>query len=282
MSVKKVLILQHNVRIIVEDKQVLFNAEDISDAVGYSKVSALDYHVKKSYQWRDGGRGCQEKFITLKLLNKVAKKATRNKMVALCAGVCRGVQERELEAQKYKNSVESVHKQYSKDSAWPFPPDTGLVGIKEAAIRFSMSVHEFSDWLVAEGYATRYASNNSLKWEKWFKDQGYGTRPKIVDERGERESNVAKITKTGLEFIGNRLASQREGSVLSFAKAEATEREKLEKEVDNLIVNQFQPFKDGSNYNQYLGEDVNQYRVCKTDLIKTVKSIVAQIKLKEV
>jgi hypothetical protein len=153
--------------------------------------------------------------------------------------------------------------------------------VKEAAGQLGMPVQQLSNWLVSEGYASRYKGNNALYWNSWFKENGYGTRPVIIDDNGQRESNVAKLTAKGLEFVKSRLNSQRESGVLSFATKEANERDRLEKEVDALILQKFEGKRLISAYGAYLNPGKVEYQISQEQLLKLVKQVVAEVKLKE-
>jgi hypothetical protein len=250
-----------NVEVIVEDNRILFNTDDVAYAVGYSSTRSLDKHIKGTKYDVLGKNG--KRYITLSGIKHAAFLATKTHTFKVFADW----------ATKFKKADLEVSTKPS--DSWPLPTVTKpvqLFGIKEAAAKLGLSAKELGDWLVDQGHAGRYASNNSLYWKDNFESNGYGTRPIIGEGVYARESNIAKLTQLGFDFVKRRLESEREASVLSFAKKEANESEKLEKEIDQLIKNVF---------NDTFEAEWDSYNVSESGLLKKVKSIIAQVKLKE-
>jgi hypothetical protein len=184
-------------------------------------------------------------------------------------------------------AAEQLPKKKEDNSTWPFSSTIPLLyTISETANQVGMSVKEFSDWLVEEGYASRYASNNSIYFHLWFKENNLGTYPKIKDENGERTSRVPKITIKGLDYVKGRIESQRLSNVLSFAKKEnfdkrKSEQEELERQVDELIMSKFKPYHHSAKYDHLLQPNKKEYRIDEQLLLKFVKEIISEVKLKE-
>jgi hypothetical protein len=267
------------IRIAYDKDKILFNLIDVAEAVGYAKVSSMRHHTqgkKREVNLADGI------YLSVRTLNKVARDATRTPRVAFFADWAKGAADRVLvKIQNLVNPAPVVATtKFVSDQAMSIKGNPELHGIKDAASVLGMKTQELSDWLVAQGYAGRYVSNNALYWKQWFRDQGYGKRPIIKDDKGERESNVAKLTQRGLEYIQSRVDSQRDSNVLSFALKESSEREKLEKEIDDLIVQTFKPHEVRAYYSNLLGT-AHKYEIHRHELIGSVKTILAQVKLKE-
>lgn len=272
------------IRVAYENGQVLFNLIDSSWAAGYAKTASLRHHTKGKN--REVNLGTEGIFISAKVISKIAKDAINSKVAPYANWAKKITDEVLVQVSKPVKKVAPPKKAATTGfvnqalTAAQAMTQATLVGLKDAAKSLNMTVGELSDWLVAQGYAGRYVSNNSIFWKKWFKDQGYGKRPVIADEKGIRESNVAKLSRTGLEFVKARLESQRESNVLSFAAKESNERVKLEKEVDELIIQSFKPYEVQSRYSNLLGTE-NKYEMYRHELISSVKAIISQVKLKE-
>jgi phage antirepressor YoqD-like protein len=283
----------HTIRGAYENGQVLFNLIDCVPATGYSRTASLRHHTKGKNREVNLFDGI---YLSAKTLGKIGRDAS-NINVTPFANWAKQVTDQVLAlAQSQPTAHHSKKTTPRKKSVKSAKQNTAvpvfrnmdvpaalptLLGIKEAAKTLNMTAGALSDWLVAQGYAGRYVSNNALFWKKWFKEQCYGTRPVISDNRGVRESNVAKLTTKGLEFVKARLESERETNVLSFAKKGATEREKLEKELDDLIIQTFLPHVSYRRYTGILGDHRTHYELDNQDLNAKIKSIIAQVKLKE-
>jgi phage antirepressor YoqD-like protein len=285
----------NDIRIKYQDDKVVFNLLDAAYAAGFSRASSLRYHTKGKRRETviDGVI-----YLTVKSLNKVAKDASKTPglipFVAWAKKVAETIVEESNKPKEYhdlsyvpdwakKNTgtvaptkVKPANKIATTTLVFPY-----IIGVKEAAGQLGMPVQQLSNWLVSEGYASRYKGNNALYWNSWFKENGYGTRPVIIDDNGQRESNVAKLTAKGLEFVKSRLNSQRESGVLSFATKEANERDRLEKEVDALILQKFEGKRLISAYGAYLNPGKVEYQISQEQLLKLVKQVVAEVKLKE-
>lgn len=271
----------YDIRIKYQEDKVVFNLLDAAYASGFSRASSLRYHTKGKRRETviDGVI-----YLTVKSLNKVAKDASKTPgLIPFAAWAKKVADEVVAEANKPKVVVppvvaptKVVHKIATTSFVFPV-----LVGIKEASEQLGMPVQQLSNWLVSEGYASRYKGNNALFWNEWFKTQGYGKRPIITDHKGQRESNVAKLTIQGLEFVKARLNSQREVGVLSFASKESNERTKLEAEIDTLIKDTFKGVKTQREYSALLGIFGAEYFMKEGVLLKGVKAILAEVKLKE-
>lgn len=249
------------IEVIIEGNKVLFNTDQVAYAASFSRTGSLDKHIKGTKYDVLAKNG--KRYLTAEGIRYASTLATKTPILKRIADWAVKVKKEELAIHKAVKSTPKIVNILAK------PPV--LFGIRAAAELIGMTNKEFSDWLVDEGYAGRYVSNNNLFWKDWFKDQKYGTLPIIKDARGERQSNVPKITETGLMFVKNRITSQRQSNVLAFAKKEASESEKMEKEIDKLILDTF----DGD-----FGL-ADFYEITETDLLKGVKSIIAQVKLKE-
>jgi len=263
------------VNIIADPRVVLFNVDEVAQAIGYSKTSAVEYHIKRRIKVVSG-----EKFVDLKALNSLAKKATRTPAAKEFASWAKTIQDRELARQQ---AAEHIAKQPKPPhQAWPFPkgytPEGTDFTLGDAAGLIGMETSSLRDWLFAEGYADMYPSNGNLKLTKWFKTQGYGKLPKAASGAA---SNTPRITKTGIEFIKNRLASQRESNVLSFALTKSVEAKRLETGIEKLIKERFSKFEIGHVYTKVL-DSVKNYEIDEDDLLRIVKGIIAEVKLKEV
>lgn len=281
----------YDIRIKYLNDKVVFNLLDVAYASGFSRASSLRYHTKGKRRETtiDGVI-----YLTVKSLNKVAKDASKTPgLIPFAAWAKKVADEVVAEANKPKATMIPSPTAYIPDwakkntggpatkiatTSFVFPV---LVGIKEAAEQLGMPVQQLSNWLVSEGYASRYKGNNALFWNQWFKDQGYGKRPIITDAKGQRESNVAKLTIKGMEFVKSRLNSQREVGVLSFATKESNERSKLEAEIDTLIKDTFKGVRTQREYSALLGIFGAEYFMKEDVLIKGVKAILAEVKLKE-
>lgn len=273
----------NTVRVAVENGQVLFHLIDCAYAVGYSRTASLRHHTRGKNREVNLDSGI---YLSAKSLGKVAKDTINQQMPAFANWAKKLTDEILSKAAKVvKKPAAAATTKFVSDAALAVSGNPTLYGIKDASKILGMTAQALSDWLVAEGYAGRYTSNNALFWKKWFRDQQYGTRPLITDEKGTRESNVAKLTQSGLEFVQSRIESQRDSNVLSFAiKASAdrdkAEREKLEKEIDDLIVQTFKPYEARSHYSNLLGTS-DTYEMHRHEVISSVKAIIAQVKLKE-
>lgn len=296
-----------NVEYITDDKGVLlFNAVNVAEAVGYSRVGSLDHHVSKNgYKYKNGN-----KYLTYRSLSKIAKKAYRTKKFPELLEVMLGVVVRHF---KMEESAKYIAKQTKPAaSAWPFPTTRqpkdktkqameeaklvttiraakengkkmlasghipGALSIADIAKRLGMKPSELADWLINEGYLGRY-KNGSLKISKWMKDQGHAFLKIIKDESGERTSNVPRFSESGYELISNRIASQRESSVLSFAAKQAVEREKdMERTFEQKVREVFKENEKLNAYTKYLNADA-VYEIYESDLIKKIKAIVAEV-----
>jgi phage antirepressor YoqD-like protein len=293
-----------DIRIKLQDNVAYFNILDVAYAAEFSRASSLRYHTKGKRRETviDGAI-----YLTVKSMNKVAKDAIKTPGMKLFADWAKTTQvDLIFEANKPKSVAAPGFQLCVQDytSQKGFQSKTSkkkvklgvvttpdivkaaivtekLYGIKEAAIQLGMTAQQLSNWLVSEGYASRYKGNNALYWNAWFKTQGYGKRPVITDHKGQRESNVAKFTAKGLEFVKARLDSQRESNVLSFASKESNERVKLESEIDALIKNTFKGVKTQKEYSALLGIFDAEYFMKEAVLIKGVKAILAEVKLKE-
>lgn len=266
-----------DVELVYDDvsKKVLFRLEDVARVAGFAKVGSLRYHTKekvREVKLQDGI------YLRVKSLNKIAKAANRTPGMTRFALWAKdvAVEITQLEEDKSKAVSQVIEKVAS-----PI-----LYTISGAATIIGMSVKELSDWLVDEGYANRYVSNGSIYFSHWFKEQGYGTFPKINDEKGTRTSRNPKLTKSGLEFVTSRIGFQRANNVLSFIKKESfdknkAEQKELEAGIDNLIVQKFSAFRYIARYDSLLQPGKKEYIVDESQLIKSVKEILAEVKLKE-
>jgi hypothetical protein len=258
------------INIIADPGVVLFRVDDLASAVGYSGVGPVLYHVKNRMKLVAGQR-----FVDLKTIKHLAKRATRTPTVKDFASWARHIHENELAAQKAAEHIAKQNKPHADE--WPSKPKTLNQSITESAKLLGMEgPGQLKDWLIAEGYADTYRSNGNLKLSKWFKSEGYGVLP--IGESG-RVSNTPRLTPKGVEFIRNRLASQREGNVLSFARSNAAERKRLEAEIDTLIKSTFANYKYSEGYGHY---GPPEYLIAEDDLIKKIKGVIAEVKLKEV
>ena len=264
----------HDVRVTVQKGKVLFKLIDVAYAVGYSKASSLRYHTKHKNREIETDDGI---FLKVTTLNKIAKEAHKTPKFKSFASWAQGVASRMLQAESKVSNTPLAKAQILPQ----------LINISNVAGLLNMTVKEFSDWLVAEGYAGRYKSNNAIFFSKWFKDQGYGDYPVFSSSPGapKRVSRVPMITTSGLEYVKARLESQRSTNVLSFAKKDAyvlrkEEQERLEKELDNLIKGKFKSYETGQKYKTLLGLQA-EYKICEDGLIAKVKEIIAEVKLKE-
>lgn len=265
-------------------KKVFFNLADVAGAAGFAKVSSLRYHTKDKVREAhliDGP------YLKVRALNKVAKSCTRTPAMARIAKWAQAVAEGIIAIEDFNNRstqlvVKTGNNGYIAAIDVVPTPKQVLHTLTETAGHVGMSVRELSDWLVEQGYAARYESNGSIYFNNWFKEMGYGAYPVINDEKGERASRVPKITEAGIEFVKNRIQSEREAGVLSFAKKEAFQFEKQsEQDVDALIVESFGPYHHSARYDHLLQPGKKEYRVYEDTLIKKVKEIIAQVKVKE-
>lgn len=266
------------VRMSKEQDRILFNTEDIAKAVGYNHVRSLYHHTsgtKKDIVGVD-----LVHYMDVKGLKWLAKRAYRTKAVRRLADWAVAIKLQDIaDAQPAPkpNSILSHNPDFVK-KVLNIVGDKTLYGIQEAAAKLGMPPKEFSNYLVDEGFAGRYLSNNNIYWHESFKKQGFGTLP-VLDEDTEnrRQSNVAKITAIGMEYLKNRLNSKRETGVLAFAQSETVD---LEKEIDALILRTFAMDKIVSQYNKFLNAEPD-YRCSESNLMKRVKAIIAEVKLKE-
>lgn len=267
-----------------------FNTADVAAAVGYKKVSGIDYHIKYNsiydvtIQTTGGGFVRVLHFVGIDFLSK---KATKSPLFKLMVDWARDIAtapnrvETIAAAQALSvttnigSTVPVVEKtkrvRKSRSKAFVAPPEENF-GIKEAALKLSMNTVELSNWLIENGFANRYKGNNALYLEAWFKDQKYGLNPVLPADNvsGERISNVPRITQSGVTFIGNRLKSERESNLLTFSKKTNDEKETLEAQMDNLIKETFK------NNVDILG----MYWISEADLNKLVRQVVAQVVVK--
>jgi hypothetical protein len=266
------------VNIIADPGVVLFNVDEVARAIGYSKTSAVEYHIKRRIKVVAG-----EKFVDLKALNSLAKKATRTPTAKEFASWAKSVHDRELARQQAAEHIAKQSKPASQ--AWPWPkgpshPDKATIGEHSIAVTgmfVGMTSDELKQWLIAEGYASTYPSNGNLKLSKWFKEQGFGLLPKAASGA---VSNTPRITQSGVAFIKNRIASQRESNVLSFALTKSAEAKRLETGIEKLIVDRFSKHESGRHYTGLLHAP-RSYELDEVDLIKIIKGIIAEVKLKE-
>ena len=254
----------YDIRVVVIDGKVLFKLIDVAYAVGYAKASSLRYHTKNKKREIHLDDGI---YLKLGTIGKVAKAANKTPYLKLFFSWASGV-------------AEEVIEEHNRPKANIPVVTTYTISVVASILRIHLK--ELSDWLVDEGYAGRYASNNSIYFSQWFKDQGYGSYPKINDEKGERVSRSPRITQSGLEYIKARLESQRQSNVLFFAKKEVFQEEKkFEDEIDDLIRDTFSAYRHCAKYDYMLQPNKVEYRVDEDQLIKFIKGIIAQVKLKE-
>lgn len=263
-----------DIRVTVQKGKVLFKLIDVAYAVGYSKASSLRYHTKHKNREIETDDGI---FLKLTTLNKIAKEAHKTPKFKSFASWAKDVSNEMLQASKKVATTTFVAQNILPQA----------INVSKVAELVNMSVKEFSDWLVAEGYAGRYVSNNGIYFKTWFKEQGFGTYPVLpsIGVVPQRVSRVPLITTSGLEYVKARLESQRQSNVLSFAKKDAyvirkEEQERLEKELDTLIKGKFKSYESGQKYKTLLGLQA-EYKICEDGLLSTVKEIIAEVKLKE-
>lgn len=259
------------VAIIVVDEKLLFKTEDVAKAVGYSSISGIDYHIKGTRRdvIKNGVR-----YLTLAGIDYLAKKANRTpklKAFSLWAKQHTIIAASEADQSVKPNKAALLQPKFKVTAKEHY-------NITECAFNLSMNVTELTNWLVDEGYAERYISNGAVHWKPWFKTQGYGTLRVIGAGLEQRTSNVPLVTASGFEFIKNRLASKRETGVLMFAKQESSERERLEAELDETIVQVFAKTLYSQGYSVAF---FDEYRMNKEELLKYSKQLLAEVKLKE-
>jgi len=267
------------VRVAYDDTKLLFNLIDIAEAAGFAKASSLRYHTqgkKREVLLEDGI------YLTVKSLSKVAKDATKTPHMILVAEWAKNLQNQYIADQNaICEALDRIQKEAPVATKATVKVRPNVVySLSEVAQLVGMKTKELNDWLVAEGYADRYASNNNLYLKDWFKKQGYGQLKDVGDGSG-RKSNVPRITNFGLSFIQNRIESQRESNVLSFAAKESNEREKMEKTVDELILDAFKDLKLKTVYADAFSPAHDEYKVATFQLLSRVKGIIAQVKLKD-
>lgn len=267
-----------------ENQKVLFRLEDVARVAGFAKVSSLRYHTKSKVREVnvDGAL-----YLKARALNKIAKAATKTpgmkRFASWAVGLAGKINIREIKGRPIPPVID-VPLQKPREVAPTKDFGGELYGITQTANSLGMSVKELSDWLVDEGYAGRYTSNKAIYWKPWFKMQGYGTLPMLggTAAPSKRVIRVPKLTQAGFEYVKSRLASQRTSNVLSFAKKEAETERKAEQTVDELIADTFSEFTQTYRYDAVLGHGRREYRITHPDLIKKVKEVVAQVKLKEI
>ena len=277
-----------------------FNTADVAAAIGYKKVSGIDYHIKYNpdydvtIQTTGGGFVRVLNFVGINFLSQKATKSPLFKlMVDWARDIATAPNRAETIAAAQVLSVGSLSKltasiakidtiaapavekpkrvRKSRSKAYIAPPEEHF-GIKEAATKLSMNTVELSNWLIENGYANRYKGNNALYLEDWFKDNKYGLLPVLPANSTNRErlSNVPRITQSGITFISNRLKSEREANLLTFSKKTNDEKETLESKMDDLIKESFKNNLDVPGF----------YWVSETDLLKLVRQVVAQVVVK--
>lgn len=268
------------IEVVLEGKRVLFNTDEVAYAAGFARTASLDRHIKGTKYDVLGKTG--KRYLTADGIRYAAELANKTPRLKAVAKWALQIKKAELDRLKPTKVVPALVKEAVKAVVNNEPRlSSPNYGLKESATKLGMNVRELSDWLVDEGYAGRYASNNNLYWKQYFKDQRYGTCPVIKDEKGYRVSNVARLTEAGITFVKNRLASKSQAGVLAFAKKEASEAEKLEAELDALIKDTFIDTRTKSGHMALIFEDEQEYVVSESILIKRIKSIIAQVKLKE-
>jgi hypothetical protein len=254
--------------------KVLFEIDSVAKAVGYSKTSSLLHHVSPICSKKYFDAGDKNRYIDINQIKWVSEQATKTPRTKTFYEWAKKLRKLIIDNLKCPVAIPVVT---------VTDHDNGQVfGISAAAEMLSMHVIDFSNWLIDEGYATRYRSNNAINLTPWFKAKGYGTLAIIQDGPLTRSSNVPKITRSGFEFIKNRMASKRMDNVLFFTQTESNKitDAKLEKEIDALILSAFKDSEDNKGYG-FAFTSLRDYKIGQVDLIKNIKSIISQIKLKE-
>ncbi len=264
---------------VVVKNTTMFKVKDISHVSDYS-ISGINYHLRGTKHFK---KIEDEQLIDVKGLNFLSKKATRQTLI----------KEIYIWAKLFVSKKEEIIQPVAvKLPMINIPPVMNIIpdvymeyGIAEAAKITGMKIREFTSFLIEEGFANRYTSNNNVFWQSWFKKSGYGVLATIADNHGTRSSNVPRLTASGLEYIKNRISSKVESGVLAFAyKESAVEEKNLEKEIDDVIDLVFKTklVKKNHFYNSIFSEDANEeYNMTKSELRAGVRSILAAIKLKE-
>lgn len=266
----------YKIEVIGKDGKFLFKTLDVARSVGYSSISGIEYHIKGT---RRDVRVNGVQYVTKETIAFLAKKATRTPLLKQLSMLARQYvviyqeEQKVLEAKAAKNPGKEIIK-VLKQPQQAMEPCT----ITEAAKKLGMSGTDLNTFLVDEGFARRYTSNGAMHWTHWTKEQGLGCLRTIGEGLEKRTSNVPLITQKGFEWIMNRLSDRRATGVLMFAKQEATERETLENEIDELILDTFHPTLHTSGYTSAFGSD---YRMDREELLKYTKRVIAQVKLKD-
>lgn len=282
----------------VEDQKTLFRLEDVARAAGFNSVRALRYHTKtkvREVKIKDS------LYLKARALTKIAKSATKTPGMARFAkwatGLAGKINIREIKGKPIQSVIPSPkpvlpyepfgyildvpasHVDVPQFKATNAIPQPILYTLTNAATNLGMTVKELSDWMVDEGYASRYDSTNAIYFSDWFKDQKYGTYPTVTDSKGTRTIRSPKLTEAGFEYVKSRLESERESKVLSFAKKESYQTEQMELDVNQLIIDTFVEEEHGT-YHNLLGT-TPLYKMGQAVLIRKVKRIIAEVKLKE-
>jgi len=258
-----------DVAVAREGKNILFCADDIWLAVGYSSLAGLKHHI---VGFRDVP-GDNRNWLSLKQINKIAINATRTPRMKKFAAWAKEVQNKLLALEQAAAHIAKQKK--PEASPWPTPKPLFDMTLKQAAEQVGMKHSEFITWMTTQGYLLTYQSNGHLKLSAWFKANGFGCNP-LADSG--RVSNTVRITPKGLEFVKNRINSERESGVLAFAASAHNERVKLEAEIDALIKKTFKPF-SSSKYTKLMNAP-EVYEIWEDDLLKKVREVIAQVKLK--
>lgn len=266
---KKLFRDQDYIDVVVEKHRLLFDIDDVAKAAGYASTKSLDHHIKGTRYDVLGKNG--KRYLAREGIKYASILANRTPALR---SICEW-------AFKFKVSDIVPPAVKVESPKVELREDFRLYGIREAAEKLGMAAKELGDWLVNQGYAGRYESNKSLYWKDHFEMLGHGTRPVIGIGDKARESNIAKLTQKGFDFVKNRLDSERQSKVLAFARKEANEAEKLEAEVDELIKNEFKKEISKESFPNGVWTLPTEYHMTEVTLIKKVKSIIAQVKLKE-
>lgn len=235
-----------SIRIITQDHTALFNLEEMSRAIGYSKISAAEYHIKKRVVFRDG-----EKYVDVKAINYLAKKATRTPKAKEFASWAIAVQEVTIKPKTPPqiSSKKTIIKPYGHT-------------LREVATTVGMPHPDLITWMSMQGFLETYSSGH-LKMTDSFKNRGLGMYP--MAESG-RVSNTIRITESGLNLIKTMLRDElSESSVLSFAQP--------------VVVNDGSD-SDGAADGAIAAANNHIYALDNSQIVALAKEIVKQLTLK--